>query len=110
MAFLWDVDLRPQRPRLPDLRDLHRAFSAKAVSDMLYAVLSLPNREGGLRMKPQTWRRAVPILISPAPIEPMVPIFSRKQGDFQEKQGGDLSTNGQSLRGIRDLDDFSKSK
>ena len=66
--------------------------------------------EGGLRMKPQTWRRAVPILISPAPIEPMVPIFSRKQGDFQEKQGGDLSTNGQSLRGIRDLDDFSKSK
>jgi hypothetical protein len=46
-----------------------------------------------------------------SPIEPMVPpVFSRKQGDFQEKQGGDLSTNGQSLRGIRDLDDFSKSK
>jgi hypothetical protein len=29
---------------------------------------------------------------------------------FQKKQGGDLSTNAQSLRGIRDLDNFSKSK
>ena len=36
--------------------------------------------------------------------------FSQKQGDFPRKTGRRLSTNGQSLRGIRDLDNFSKSK
>jgi hypothetical protein len=39
-----------------------------------------------------------------------IPVFSRKQGDFPRKTGRRLSTNGQSLRGIRDLDHFSKSK
>jgi hypothetical protein len=33
-------------------------------------------------------------------------VFSRKQGDFPRKTGRRLSTNGQSLRGIRDLDHF----
>src|SRR6202521_4354500 len=37
-------------------------------------------------------------------------VFSRKQGDFPRKTGRRLSTNGQSLRVIRDLDNFFKSK
>ena len=37
-----------------------------------------------------------------------IPIISRKQGDFPRKTGRRLSTNGQSPRGIRDLDNFSK--
>ena len=36
--------------------------------------------------------------------------FPRKQGDFPRKTGRRLSRNGQSLRGIRDLDNFFKSK
>jgi hypothetical protein len=35
-----------------------------------------------LAMAASPWRES-------SPIEPMVPVFSRKQGDFQEKQGGD---------------------
>jgi hypothetical protein len=38
------------------------------------------------------------------------PVFPRKTGRFPGKTGRQLSTNGQSPRGIRDLDDFSKSK
>jgi hypothetical protein len=36
--------------------------------------------------------------------------FFPETGRFSRKTGRRLSTNGQSLRGIRDLDDFSKSK
>ena len=38
------------------------------------------------------------------------PVSKRKQGDFPRITGRRLSKNGQSLRGIRDLDNFSKSK
>src|ERR1700674_2660963 len=41
---------------------------------------------------------------------PRIPVFSRKQADFPRKTGRRLTTNGQSLRGMRDLDNFSKSK
>ena len=41
---------------------------------------------------------------------PFSPVFPRKQGDFPRQTGMLLSTNEQSLRGIWDLDDFSKSK
>ena len=37
-------------------------------------------------------------------------LFSQETGRFSRKTGRQLSTNGQSPRGIRDLDDFSKSK
>jgi hypothetical protein len=40
----------------------------------------------------------------------MFPCFFPETGRFLRKTGRRLSTNGQSLRGIRDLDDFSKSK
>src|ERR1700694_5676364 len=38
------------------------------------------------------------------------PVSKRKQGDFPRITGRRLSTNGQSLSGIRDLDNFSKGK
>jgi hypothetical protein len=37
-------------------------------------------------------------------------LFPRKQGSFPRKTGRRSSTNGQSPRGIRDFDNFSKSK
>jgi aerobic-type carbon monoxide dehydrogenase small subunit (CoxS/CutS family) len=48
-------------------------------------------------------------LAPPAEI-PRIPVFFPETGRFPRKTGRLLSTNGQSLRGIKDLDDFSKSK
>src|ERR1700674_2865167 len=48
--------------------------------------------------------------LAPPPGNSSHPCFFPETGRFPRKTGRLLSTNGQSLRGIRDLDDFSKSK
>src|SRR6202030_1625155 len=77
---------------------------------------------GPATFRPISWLRSDPSLVTPAMSTRCnvrslhlrkflaIPVFFPETGRFPRKTGRRLSTNGQSLRGIRDLDDFSKSK